>query len=200
MPLMATLEVAIIPCLYRSVFTLESPPKPDRARRLTLGMLFLRMMFTNLCQEIHRAHTPRIVEFLLQTGRAPALPWSSVKGATLWPTNRQPNSCGRCCSAGRPVGSKTGGASNYCRRTIAAKTATLLLTVLAPGSPGGGPWLPIGVGVHTSVTYIGVVSEAEGTVTDVTALGDNVNTAARLAASAGPGEALISDAAYSSGA
>jgi adenylate cyclase len=62
-----------------------------------------------------------------------------------------------------------------------------------------GPWLPIGVGVHTGVAYVGVVSGAEGTVTDVTALGDNVNTTARLASSAGPGEALISEAAYSAG-
>jgi adenylate cyclase len=39
-------------------------------------------------------------------------------------------------------------------------------------------------------------SGAEGTVMDVTALGDNMNTAARLASSAGPGEAIISEAAY----
>jgi adenylate cyclase len=61
-----------------------------------------------------------------------------------------------------------------------------------------GPWLPIGVGVHTGVAYVGVISGAEGTMTDVTALGDNMNTAARLASSAGPGEALISDASYDS--
>jgi adenylate cyclase len=60
-----------------------------------------------------------------------------------------------------------------------------------------GPWLPIGIGLHTGVAYVGVVSGAEGTVEDVTALGDNVNITARLASSAGPGEALISDAAYS---
>ena len=60
-----------------------------------------------------------------------------------------------------------------------------------------GPWLPIGVGVHTGVAYVGIVSGAEGTVTDVTALGDSVNTTARLASSAGPAEALISDVSYS---
>ncbi len=59
-----------------------------------------------------------------------------------------------------------------------------------------GPWLPIGVGIHTGVAYVGVVSGAEETVTDVTALGDNVNIAARLASKAGSGEALISDVAY----
>jgi adenylate cyclase len=63
------------------------------------------------------------------------------------------------------------------------------------GSPEG-PWLSIGVGVHTGVAYVGTVRGIEGSVTDFTALGDNVNIAARLAGAAAPGEALISDAAY----
>jgi adenylate cyclase len=58
-----------------------------------------------------------------------------------------------------------------------------------------GPWLPIGVGVHTGVAFVGTVKGAEGSVNDITALGDNVNVAARLASRAGPGEALISEAA-----
>ncbi len=62
-------------------------------------------------------------------------------------------------------------------------------------SDKGGPWLPIGVGIHTGLAYVGTVSGAEGTVTDVTALGDNVNITARLASKAGAGEALISDVA-----
>jgi adenylate cyclase len=37
---------------------------------------------------------------------------------------------------------------------------------------------------------------AEGCATDITALGDNVNIAARLASKAGPGEVLVSEAAY----
>jgi adenylate cyclase len=61
-----------------------------------------------------------------------------------------------------------------------------------------GPWLPIGVGVHTGIVFFGTVSGSEGSVTDVAALGDNVNITARLASKAAPGEALISDAAYSS--
>jgi len=60
---------------------------------------------------------------------------------------------------------------------------------------GKGPWLPIGIGVHTGLAYVGVVGEEEGP-TDFTALGDNVNITARLASQAGPGEILISDAAY----
>jgi adenylate cyclase len=56
----------------------------------------------------------------------------------------------------------------------------------------GGPWLPVGIGIHTGTAFVGAV-EAEG-VTDITALGDAVNTAARLASAAGPGEALVSEA------
>lgn len=59
-----------------------------------------------------------------------------------------------------------------------------------------GPWLPIGVGVHTGVAFVGTVQGAEGSVNDITALGDNVNVTARLASKAGPGEALISEAAF----
>ena len=77
----------------------------------------------------------------------------------------------------------------------AVQAARDLLRATGHGSSGG-PWLPIGVGVHTGVVYFGSVSGAEGTVPDWTALGDNVNIAARLAEEAGPGEALISDAAY----
>lgn len=59
-----------------------------------------------------------------------------------------------------------------------------------------GPWVPVGIGVHTGPAFVGVVSGGPGTLQDFTALGDNVNIAARLAASAGAGEILVSDAAY----
>jgi adenylate cyclase len=58
-----------------------------------------------------------------------------------------------------------------------------------------GPWLPIGVGVHTGVAYVGTVHSIEAAPTDFTALGNNVNIAARLASDAQSGEALISDEA-----
>ncbi len=77
----------------------------------------------------------------------------------------------------------------------AVQAAQDLLRATGHGRSGG-PWLPVGVGVHTGVAYFGGVGGVDGSVSDWTALGDNVNIAARLASEAGPGEALISDAAY----
>lgn len=57
-----------------------------------------------------------------------------------------------------------------------------------------GPWLPVGVGIHTGPAFVGVVGDIDAPM-DFTALGDNVNITARLASLAGPGEILISDAA-----
>ncbi len=58
---------------------------------------------------------------------------------------------------------------------------------------GEEPWIPVGVAVHTGTAYVGSVGE--GDALDFTALGDAVNTAARLAGRAGAGEILVSDAA-----
>jgi adenylate cyclase len=58
-----------------------------------------------------------------------------------------------------------------------------------------GPWIPIGVGVHTGIAFVGSVGQSNG-ITDITVLGDAPNTAARLASNAKSGEILISDAAY----
>ena len=60
-----------------------------------------------------------------------------------------------------------------------------------------GPWIPVGVGVHTGLAFVGIVGGTEGRPKDFTALGDNVNVTARLASMAGAGEILISDSAYS---
>ncbi len=58
-----------------------------------------------------------------------------------------------------------------------------------------GPWIPVGVGVHCGVAYLGVVGNPEGVV-EITALGDAVNTTARIAEHAGAGEVLISEDIY----
>ncbi len=58
--------------------------------------------------------------------------------------------------------------------------------------PGGEPWAPAGVGVHTGEVYIGSVGEKDKNL-DITMLGDNVNTTARLVSAAGIGELVVSD-------
>ena len=57
----------------------------------------------------------------------------------------------------------------------------------------GEPWVSVGAGVHTGVAYVGRVGE--GDACDFTAVGDAVNTTARLASSAAAGEILVSKAA-----
>jgi adenylate cyclase len=71
----------------------------------------------------------------------------------------------------------------------AVQAAQELLRVTGHGDPAG-PWVPVGVGVHAGRAWFGVVGE--GTHTELTAVGDNVNVAARLASLAQAGEALIS--------
>lgn len=55
-----------------------------------------------------------------------------------------------------------------------------------------GPWAPIGIGIHTGVAFVGAVGTSDGVV-DITALGDAVNVAARLASQAKIGEILLSE-------
>jgi adenylate cyclase len=57
-----------------------------------------------------------------------------------------------------------------------------------------GEALPIGAGVHTGIAYVGLVGKM-GSELQFTALGDAVNTAARLASLAAAGEVLVSAAA-----
>lgn len=60
--------------------------------------------------------------------------------------------------------------------------------------PGKTPWVPVGVGVNTGVAYIGSM-KMEGGRTDITILGDVVNTTARLCSQANPGEVLVGESA-----
>jgi adenylate cyclase len=71
-------------------------------------------------------------------------------------------------------------------RAVAAARA--LLVAMGHGDPGG-PSLPIGIGIGTGVAFIGSVGEPP--VTSLTALGDIVNTTARLASAAAAGEILV---------
>jgi adenylate cyclase len=81
---------------------------------------------------------------------------------------------------------------DHAQKAVGAGAEILRATGHAESS---GPWIPVGAGVHTGVAFVGTVGSVEG-VTDFTALGDAVNTGARLASVAGKGELLVSDAAY----
>ncbi len=58
----------------------------------------------------------------------------------------------------------------------------------------GKAWMPVGAAVNSGIAYVGNVGGSE--IVDFTALGDPVNTAARLASIAGAGEALLSETVY----
>jgi len=77
----------------------------------------------------------------------------------------------------------------------AVEAGKALLRVTGHGSARG-PWVPVGVGIHTGTAWVGSIVGASGAAADFTALGDNVNIAARLASNAGPGEVLISESTY----
>jgi adenylate cyclase len=77
----------------------------------------------------------------------------------------------------------------------AVESGRALLQVTGHGGKSG-PWIPVGVGIHTGVAWVGSIAGASGAAADFTALGDNVNIAARLASSAKGGEVLISEATY----
>jgi adenylate cyclase len=76
--------------------------------------------------------------------------------------------------------------SDHAANAIAAARGLLEQT----GNDGPEPWIPVGTGVHTGRSFVGTVGE--GDARDFTALGDTVNTAARLTGLAGAGEILVS--------
>ena len=62
----------------------------------------------------------------------------------------------------------------------------------------GDPWVPLGAGVHTGTAWVGALGSE--TRTEFTAVGDAVNTTARLASVAKAGEILVTaDAARAAG-
>lgn len=74
---------------------------------------------------------------------------------------------------------------------VAIETAQAILKATGHRDLSG-PWAPVGIGVHTGVAFVGSVSTENGAA-EITILGDAVNTAARLASLAGPGEVIASD-------
>jgi adenylate cyclase len=75
---------------------------------------------------------------------------------------------------------------NYVERTI--KVAQKLLRVMDRQR------IPVGIGVHAGTAYFGAMGAAEG-LTEISAIGDEVNLAARLASKADKGEIIVSEQA-----
>jgi adenylate cyclase len=73
------------------------------------------------------------------------------------------------------------------------RDATDLLTSVGYGTSSG-PWLQLGVGLDIGRAYVGNVGAGE--VKDFTAIGDVVNTAARLQSAAGGGQIVLSERAF----
>ena len=72
----------------------------------------------------------------------------------------------------------------------AAITAARDLMRATGNDARGEPWLPIGAGVHTGPAWVGAIGDA--THIELTALGDAVNVASRLASVARAGEIIVS--------
>ena len=81
----------------------------------------------------------------------------------------------------------------YVRQAV--DTGTRLLASGSTPADDGHLGVPVGVGVHSGRAFVGAVGQA-GRLTTISALGDTVNVAARLASRAGPGEMLVSETAY----
>ena len=75
---------------------------------------------------------------------------------------------------------------DYIERTI--KVAQKLLRVMEEQK------IPVGIGVHAGIAYFGAMGTTEG-LTEISAKGDEVNTAARLASKAAVGEIVVSEQA-----
>lgn len=73
----------------------------------------------------------------------------------------------------------------------AVAAARKLLEVTGHADPDG-PWVPVGVGINTGTAYFGAVGSHEDLV-EITALGDEVNVAARLGSLAAAGEIILSE-------
>ena len=81
--------------------------------------------------------------------------------------------------------------ANY--RAAAVSAAMDLQRSVGVGTPEGA-WLPLGIGVHAGPAFVGKVGS--GGIYDFTAVGDTVNTCARLQSEAKAGEVVVSEEAF----
>ncbi len=82
--------------------------------------------------------------------------------------------------------------SDYRQRAVAA--GLKLLRATGHVDPAG-PWLSIGVGVHSGVAFVGSIGD-EGGAYEFAALGDTMNFGARLVSAAKAGELMMSEAMW----
>ena len=80
---------------------------------------------------------------------------------------------------------------------VAIHAARELLRVTGHENQNG-PWIPVGVGVHTGMAYVGAVGSKDG-VNEIAVLGSAANLCARLSSKAAAGEILISEDSVKSG-
>jgi adenylate cyclase len=76
---------------------------------------------------------------------------------------------------------------------VAVSAALDILRATGHASQGG-PWIPVGIGIHTGVAYVGAVGTGSG-VNEIAVLGSAPNLAARLSSQAADGEVIVSEAA-----
>jgi adenylate cyclase len=81
---------------------------------------------------------------------------------------------------------------DHAKRALETGLEVLRVTGNVGGDAG---WLPVGVGVHTGTAFIGTVGRPGGLI-ELTALGEDVNVAARLASEAGAGEIVCSETTF----
>jgi adenylate cyclase len=79
---------------------------------------------------------------------------------------------------------------------VAIQAAREILLATGHADPQG-PWVPVGVGVHSGVAYVGVVGSKDG-VNEIAVLGSAANLTAQLSSQAAAAEVLISDDAIAS--
>jgi len=80
---------------------------------------------------------------------------------------------------------------------VAIQAARELLRVTGHENLNG-PWVPVGVGIHTGMAYVGAVGSKNG-VNEIAVLGSAANLCARLSSKAAAGEILISEDSVKSG-